>query len=168
MILLIAMSNIHKAWVLLIGSNFCLTSHGYATLDALGRQCAHIQFQEPRTKWWLFDTLVTRTLLAGVESWESRLNKANNGKYLERPLVSTISRIIRSKGLLPHDTIWEKIRASQITMRHFSNQWVVSTSFGKSRCTQGWELICHQNYQLNKEMIVVGMLKHNNGSTCMS
>ena len=73
MILLIAMSNIHKAWVLLIGSNFCLTSHGYATLDALGRQCAHIQFQEPQTKLWLFDILVM-----------SNLHKENNWKDLEK------------------------------------------------------------------------------------
>ena len=32
-------------------------------LGALERQCAHLQFQEPRTKLWLFDTLVTPTLL---------------------------------------------------------------------------------------------------------
>ena len=42
-------------------------SHGYAALGTLERQCAHIQFQEPRTKLWLFDTLVTPTLLYGVE-----------------------------------------------------------------------------------------------------
>ena len=41
-------------------------SHGYAALGALERQYAHLQFQEPRTKLWLFDTLVTPTLLYGV------------------------------------------------------------------------------------------------------
>ena len=31
-------------------------SHGYAALGALESQCAHLQFQEPQTKLWLFDT----------------------------------------------------------------------------------------------------------------
>ena len=29
-------------------------SCGYAALDTLERQCAHIQIQEPQTKLWLF------------------------------------------------------------------------------------------------------------------
>ena len=75
-------------------------SRGYAALGALERQCAHLQFQEPRTKLWLFDTLVTPTLLYGVEMWGPSLNKANYGKDLERPLVSMIACMIRSKALL--------------------------------------------------------------------
>ena len=53
-----------------------LLSHGYAALDALERRCAHLQFQEPRTKLWLFDTLVKPTRLYGVEMWELSLSKA--------------------------------------------------------------------------------------------
>ena len=58
-------------------------SRGYAALGALERQCAHLQFQEPRTKLWLFDTRVTPTLLYGVETWGPRINKANHWKDLE-------------------------------------------------------------------------------------
>ena len=43
-------------------------SCGYATICALERQCAHLQFQEPQTKLWLIDTLVTPTLLYEVET----------------------------------------------------------------------------------------------------
>ena len=49
----------------------------------LSRQCADLQSQEPRTKLWLFDTLVTPTLLYGVETWGPSLNKANHWKDLE-------------------------------------------------------------------------------------
>ena len=64
-------------------------SHRYAALSALERQSARLQFQEPWTKLWLFDTLVTPTLLYGVETWGLSLNKAfivgilkcNNGSF---------------------------------------------------------------------------------------
>ena len=59
-------------------ANCAQLSHGYAALGALERQCAHLQFQEPRIKLGLFDTLLTPTLLYGVEAWGPSLNKANN------------------------------------------------------------------------------------------
>ena len=65
-------------------------SRGYATLNALERQCAHLQFQEAQTKLWLFDTLITPTLLYGVEMWGPSLTNADHWKDLERPLVSMI------------------------------------------------------------------------------
>ena len=34
----------------------------YATLEALERMCSQVQFQEPHTKLWLFDTLVASTM----------------------------------------------------------------------------------------------------------
>ena len=40
---------------------------------------------------WLFDTLVTPTLLYGVETWEPSVNQENNWKDLERALVSMIA-----------------------------------------------------------------------------
>ena len=48
-----------------------------AALIALDRECAHLQFQDPQTKLWLYATLVT-PLLYGVETWGKSLNKANN------------------------------------------------------------------------------------------
>ena len=47
---------------------FARLSCGYAALGALERQCAHLQFHEPQTNLWLFITLVTPTLLYGVET----------------------------------------------------------------------------------------------------
>ncbi|MCO5570021.1 hypothetical protein L7F22_023735 [Adiantum nelumboides] len=42
---------------------------GFAALGRLERQCAHVQFQEPRTKLWLFESLVTLALLYGSMVW---------------------------------------------------------------------------------------------------
>ena len=42
---------------------------GYAALAQLEKMCSLIQFQEPRTKLWLFDTLATSTALYGVQIW---------------------------------------------------------------------------------------------------
>ena len=80
-------------------------SHRYAALGTRERQCGHLQFQKPQTKLWLFDTLVTPTLLYGVETWGPSLKKANHWKDFERPLLSMIARIIRSKASVPHDII---------------------------------------------------------------
>ena len=44
-------------------------SCGYASVGALERKWALLQFQGPQTKLWLFDTLVTPTLIYGVETW---------------------------------------------------------------------------------------------------
>ncbi|MCO5581173.1 hypothetical protein L7F22_035051 [Adiantum nelumboides] len=55
---------------------------GFAALGRLERQCAHVQFQEPRTKLWLFESLVTPALLLeelrGV--WNTR------GDWFYRPI----------------------------------------------------------------------------------
>ena len=59
----------------------------YATHGGLERECAHLQFQEPQTNLWLFDTLLTATLLYGLQTLEPSLNKVNNWKDLERALV---------------------------------------------------------------------------------
>ncbi|MCO5596759.1 hypothetical protein L7F22_050828 [Adiantum nelumboides] len=40
---------------------------GFAALGRLERQCAHVQFQEPRTKLWLFESLVTPALLDWIK-----------------------------------------------------------------------------------------------------
>ena len=56
-----------------------IDSRVYAAFGALERQCAHLQFQEPQTKLWLFDTHVTPTLY-GIETWGLSFNKENTGK----------------------------------------------------------------------------------------
>ena len=86
-------------------------TRAYAALGRLEKTCAQIQFHEPRTKLWLFDTLVTSAMLYGVEVWDPSLNPRNpngntNGwQHLERPLVSMISWMIRAKKSVPHDII---------------------------------------------------------------
>ena len=97
---------------------------------ALERQCAHLQFQESRTKLWLFDTLVTPTLLYGVETWGPSLNKANHWKDLERPLVSMIACMVRSKELVPHDIIQVEMGATPIITEVLLISDIYPTSFG--------------------------------------
>ena len=41
----------------------------YVALERLERMCSQVQFQEPRTKLWLFDTLVASAMLYGVQVW---------------------------------------------------------------------------------------------------
>ena len=55
-------------------------SHEYANLGSFERECADLQFQEPRTKLWLFDTLVTPIVLYELEMWGLNLNKASSWK----------------------------------------------------------------------------------------
>ena len=59
-------------------------------------------------------TLVTPSLLYGVETWGPSLNKAIHWKYLERPLVSMIACMIRSKASMPHDIIRAEMGATPI------------------------------------------------------
>ncbi len=91
-------------------------SRGYAALGTLERQCAHIQFQEPRTKLWLFDTLVAPTLLYGVEIWGPSSYKGHKWTDLERPLVLMIGRMIRSKASVPHDIVRAEMGAAPIAV----------------------------------------------------
>jgi len=44
-------------------------TRAYAALGKMERMCSQVQFQEPRTKLWLFDTLVTSAMLYGVQIW---------------------------------------------------------------------------------------------------
>ena len=117
----------------------------YAALGALERQCAHLQFQEPRTKPWLFDALVTPTLLYEVETRGPSLNKANHCKDLKRSLVSMTACMITSKALVPHDIIGVEMGAAPI---------IIEALF---RSVQ-------DNWQ-KMETFIVGMLKCSNGSS---
>eukprot|EP00249_Psilotum_nudum_P003576 c17033_g1_i1 orf=1-558(+) len=68
------------------------------------RQCHQAHFQEPRTKGWLFDTLVTPALMYGATIWGPGLTDAT-WTLIERPQILMISRLIRSKSSVPHDIV---------------------------------------------------------------
>ena len=46
--------------------------------------------------------------------WGPSLNESIHWKDLEKPLVSMIACMIRSKTLMPHDIIWAEIGAAPI------------------------------------------------------
>ena len=79
-------------------------TRGYATLAMLERQCHQAHFQEPRTKGWLFDTLVTPALMYAAVIWAPGLS-ASSWTQIERPQILMLSRMIRSKPSVPHDII---------------------------------------------------------------
>ena len=82
--------------------------------------CSQIQFHEPCTKLWLFDTLVTSVMLYGVQVWgpsvdhQNRTGRSEQWKCIEKPLVSMISRMIRAKASLPHDIIRAELAAPKL------------------------------------------------------
>ncbi|MCO5605356.1 hypothetical protein L7F22_059539 [Adiantum nelumboides] len=87
--------------------------------------CSQIQFQEPRTKLWLFDTLVALALLYGVQIWGPSLNhhgrsdrrdRTDGWRGMERPPVSMISQLIRAKALVPHDIIRAELAAPPLVV----------------------------------------------------
>ncbi|KAI5054061.1 hypothetical protein GOP47_0031046 [Adiantum capillus-veneris] len=79
-------------------------TRGYAALTMLERRCHQAHFQEPRTKGWLFDTLVTPALMYSAAVWAPGLTD-DQWTQLERPQVCMISRLLRSKKTVPHDII---------------------------------------------------------------
>ncbi|KAH7446947.1 hypothetical protein KP509_01G083500 [Ceratopteris richardii] len=84
-----------------------------AALGGLERMCLQVQFQEPRTKLWLFDTLVAFTMLYGAQVWGPSIGQ-DGWKVMERLLVSMISRLIRAKASVPHDIIRVELAAPPI------------------------------------------------------
>ena len=57
----------------------------YAALGGLERMCSQVQFQEPRTNLWLFDTLVASAMLYGVQIWGPCAGQ-EGWRRMERPL----------------------------------------------------------------------------------
>ena len=88
-------------------------SRAYAALGGLERMCSQVQFQEPRTKLWLFDTLVTSAMLYGVQVWGPSVDQ-DSWRAMERPLISMISRMIRAKASVPHAIIRAEVAAAPI------------------------------------------------------
>ena len=91
--------------VVFVGPKFTLKkvadtklSKAYAALGGLERMNSQIQFQEPRTKLWLFDTLVSSAMLYGVQIWGPSVNQ-DSWRSMERPLISMISRMLEPRLL---------------------------------------------------------------------
>ena len=97
-------------------------TRAYAALGRMERMCSQVQFQEPRTKLWLFDTLVTSAMLYGVQVWgpsvdhHSRAGSTDGWKGMERPLVYMISRMIRAKASVPHEIIRAELAAPPLVI----------------------------------------------------
>ena len=90
-------------------------TRAYAALGGLERMCSQVQFQEPRTKLWLFDALVAFAMLYGNQVW-GPLVDPNWWRSMERPLVSMISRLIRAKALVPHAIIRAELAAPPLVV----------------------------------------------------
>ena len=101
-------------------------TRAYAALGGLERMCSQVRFQEPRTKLWLFDTLVASVLLYGVQVWGSSLDHHGRSGHtdgwgsMEKPLVSMISRLIRAKASVPHAIIRAELAAPPLVVEALS------------------------------------------------
>lgn len=93
-------------------------TRAHAALGGLERMSSQVQFQEPRTKLWLFDTLVTSAMLYGVQIWGPSMghHSADRWRCIERPLVSMISRMIRAKASVPHEIIRAELAAAPLVI----------------------------------------------------
>ena len=98
----------------------------YVALGGLERMCSQIRFQEPRTKLWLFDTLVAFVLLYGVQVWgpsldhHGRSGRTDGWGSMEKPLVFMISRLIRAKASVPHAIIRAELAAPPLVVEALS------------------------------------------------
>ncbi|MCO5567345.1 hypothetical protein L7F22_021035 [Adiantum nelumboides] len=63
-----------------------------AALGGLKRMCSQVQFQEPRTKLWLFDTLVASAMLYGVQIWGPSVTYLVYSSHSESALLSIIGK----------------------------------------------------------------------------
>ena len=94
----------HQAYHDLLVSIGQLSYIHLGSLSLLERQCHQAYFQEPQTKGWLFDSLVTPSLMYVSIVWALGL-PSFMWTQLERPLVTMLSRQLRSKSTVPHDII---------------------------------------------------------------
>lgn len=90
-------------------------TRGYASLALLERQCHQSHFQEPRTKGWLFDTMVTPAMMYASPVWAPGLSSAD-WQRIERPLVLMLSWMIRDKPSVPHTVIRAEFAASPMVV----------------------------------------------------
>ena len=84
---------------------------GFAALAMLECRCHQAHFQEPRTKGWLLDTLVTPALMYAATVWAPGLSSAT-WTQLERPQVCMISRLFHRKPSVPHDIVRAELATS--------------------------------------------------------
>lgn len=90
-------------------------TRGYATLALLERECHQSHFQEPRTKGWLFDTLVTPAAMYASPIWAPGLSSAD-WQRIKRPLILMLSLMIYSKPSVPHPIIRAEFAASPMVV----------------------------------------------------
>ena len=101
--------------------------------------------------------------------WRPSLNKANHWNDLERPLVSMIAAMIRSKASVPHGIIWAQMGAASIISEALfrSVTFIQRLRSFLKEGNQGWHLF-HQDNWLKMETLIVGMRKCSNGSRHMA
>ena len=88
-----------------------------------------------------------------METFVVGMLKCNNGSWnnLERPLVSTISRMLRSKALVPHDIIHAEMGATSVLIEalfllvtYIQQLLMLSKGrYSKSACTSSRQLAEH-------------------------
>ena len=122
-------------------------SRAYAALGGLERMCSQVQFQEPRTKLWLFDTLVASAMLYGVQVWGPSVDQ-DKWKSMERPLVSMISRMIRAKASVPHAIIRAKLAAPPIEIEAITRSVTFMHSLWDTRSDRYTRLALDSSRQL--------------------
>ena len=101
---------VHICWSNIQEAACAQLSCGCATFGALERECALYSSKSHKLNCGCFDTLVSQPFLLGLETLGPSLNKANNEKDMERPIVP----MIRSKASLLHDFIWADMAGSTI------------------------------------------------------
>ena len=112
MILHICRSIIHTALLLPTGGCMCSIFLWKCSPWWLRETMSPIQFHEPSTKLWLFDTLVMPTFVYIVEIWGPSLHRENNWTHLERSLISMIACTKMSKASEPQDIILKDVPAA--------------------------------------------------------
>ena len=82
-----------------------------------------LSFHEPCTKLWLFDMLVTLTLLYGVQDWglgidyKSPIGQVYDGwGSMEKSFITMIAKMVQCNAFVPHDIIQVKMNATSIVM----------------------------------------------------
>ena len=109
-------------------------------------KCMHIQFQEWKSKLWLFDTLVMLALPYRLETWELRLYKAQNWRDLDSSLVLMIVLMIRSKAPVLNNIIY--VCRPIMTKVLFQSETVIQEKVVH---------ICHESNWQNMEVIIVSI-----------
>ncbi|KAH7422442.1 hypothetical protein KP509_12G008600 [Ceratopteris richardii] len=111
-------------------------TRAYAALGRLEMICSQVQFQEPCTKLWLFDTLVTSAMLCGVHIWGPSVRMAFYKDHLLRLTADGI--VVRPSYMDTH--LSYGVRCAIGRMRTSSHQLEIET--GRYRRVPTQDRIC--------------------------